>query len=180
MDDYNKNDILQRVLARRRELELEIQKLDVFLSVYKEVSGTEAEAVTAPEPMTGTTVVSVSAVPISHDRNDPMVRPASGIPQKDFNLLVKEIISAQGNPMLPEAIYDEIHRMGRKVGGVKEWDNFRTKLWRAKQFGDLVIIPGAGYWLSDVPNAAVGFIPNVGSIVPESDPATRSSDDGHG
>jgi hypothetical protein len=86
-------------------------------------------------------------------------RKASGMSQIDFTKFVREILIERGRPLESEAIFDEIHTRGRKIGGEQEWENFKTKLWRAKKKEDLALIPGAGYWPNDIPCPAVGYTP---------------------
>lgn len=163
MSDQTPNAVVQRALARRQELEEELRKLDTFLEVWRNLEGADTS-------INAATVVTDTSNPTSGtngaESNQPRTRDAgraaSGISQADFVKLVREILLEGGRPSQPEIILEEMHNKGRHAGGAKEWENFKTKLWRAKQAGKFVVIPGAGYWPPDIACPAVQYEPPNG------------------
>jgi hypothetical protein len=162
--------VVKRALQRRASLEAEIQRIDLFLSLYQEF------AEPAPDPklgplaempeMSGPTGAPTPAAPPapatrgeSREMESPSREPSPrGIGQEDFNSLAQEIILKAGKPMTHAPILEIIHRMGRRIGGKDEAANLKTKLWRAKEAGALVLISGAGYWPTDIDCASVGYV----------------------
>jgi hypothetical protein len=169
MSDQAANPLIQKALERRRELEEELRKLDTFLEVYQRLEKTRVQL--SGSGMLTLSGAVVTDVTVGQSEQDPIVRAetenqrtrprtASGISQPDYVILVRDILRESGRPLQPPEILDEIHKKGRHVGGTKEWDNHKTKLWRAKNNHDVILIPGAGYWLPEVACPSVQYNPS--------------------
>ena len=144
---------IQRALARRAELELEIQNIDIFIAMSKKFSG-------AQPPRPGSSEDG-SAAPVNSSKLQAPEPARRGryiaISQADFATLIRSILLECGSPMGSQSILNAMHSMGRRLGGNDELRNLTTKLWRAQE--EITKIPGAGYWPVDVPCPAASYMP---------------------
>ncbi len=153
------DEAVQRALRRRRELEEEIEQIDLFLSLYERFTGRPA-AVRKPsfsEPQESQeSQDSRSAEERQSGKMDDTMR-GGGMTQKDFADLARELLLEIGQPVNGPALLRKFHERGRRIGGSDEMKNLTTKVWRARD--KIIKIPGAGYWPVDVPCPAVSYVP---------------------
>jgi hypothetical protein len=150
---------LSRALARQQVLSREIEErqeemgdIDTFLSLYRrfaddnapnrmEVSGTPGQDAADKESVVGD------------------LRPAkrTGLAQPDFERIGRELLLARGRPAQRSTFLDLFRERNIVIGGADELKNLGTKIWNARAV--LTNIRGEGYWPTDVPCPAVGYIP---------------------
>jgi hypothetical protein len=140
---------VSRAMARREKLQEEIRQIDLFLSLYQRFSNENGDA-----PSTASPPLSSVGKPRGALSNSK----SFGMSQVEFEKILSEVLRENGRPMEKEAILAKFHAMGRRLGGDKEMNNLKSKLWRATQ-GDFVRIPGAGLWIANLPCPAVNYVP---------------------
>lgn len=150
MNDKVSDAAVRKAIQRRQELEDEIRQIDLFLSLYERFSGQPVAARNLPDSEPHDSGEGEPSTP-----NDAAV--GGGITQKDFVDLARELLLEIERPVNGPSLLRKFHEKGRRIGGTNEMKNLTTKLWRAK---DVIIkIPGAGYWLADVPCPAASYVP---------------------
>jgi hypothetical protein len=158
----NKDITVQKALARRAELQAEIDRIDVFLAVYAQLAeGRSAAEEPTQHPVAEARLSGGSATvdTTNQDIKEAPSRNRDGIPQHDFDKLARQLLIDRGRPIQPDELLSLFRQKGRRIGGHDEYSNFKTKLWRAKDRQKLTLIPGAGYWPKDVPCQEVGYSP---------------------
>jgi hypothetical protein len=145
---------MQRAVARRKELEEEIKKIDIFLSMYQEFASGEGTPLVMPaSPAETSSLVSAASPKERRTRSGRSV----GMAHEAFVQFVRNILLAHGRPMQRDEILEKFHEKGRNIGGADEVTNLKSKLWRAQ--AEIARIPGAGFWPTDVPCPAVSYEP---------------------
>jgi hypothetical protein len=156
---------LSRALARqetlRREIEErqeEVRKIEIFVSLYPQFADddppnrAQASSETAPETGVDENRSAGGDTQQSGKR--------SGLTQPEFERISRELLLARGRPAQRQAFLDLFRERHIVVGGVDELKNLGTKIWNARAV--LTNIRGEGYWPTDVPCPAVGYIPAQG------------------
>ncbi|MDE2100362.1 MAG: hypothetical protein KGL39_24130 [Patescibacteria group bacterium] len=160
---------VRRALARRADLQKEIEQIDLFLMLYKQFSEEDkpVSGIVDDNQITNAAPPSEndSAQVITKMREDLHARRKGGMSQSDTEAVVRDILLANGRPMVIPDLIQRIREKGRIIGGQDEISNLKTKLWRAK--GKITNISGAGYWPSDIDCAVVGYAaPQTGNEWP--------------
>lgn len=166
----NRKQALEREVER---LQAEIREIDTFLALYAKFAGPETfTEMAAAIPMAA--VLSPTTPPVSQTQNGDLIpspeqlehKSADGdlVSQEQFETNVRQVLLDHGRPMQRGRIIAKMRGAGLRIGGRNELKNFGTKIWKARD--KFVNLKSEGYWPSDVPNAAVGYIPSVGSIMP--------------
>jgi hypothetical protein len=157
MTEVTGEEAVQRAQQRRRELEEEIRQIDLFLSLYQHFARDPVSA--------GTTVAPEAPDVLNASRG--RKRAGGGMSQEDFIGLARELLLEIGRPVNGRTLLEKFHKKGRQIGGVDEFRNFNTKIWRARD--RITKIPGAGYWPVDVPCPAVSYVPTPENVEKEGD-----------
>lgn len=124
-------DVITKAEARRAELEAEIERLDVFISMYHSLSGSAA----APQRRSRSQPRSDGDAPRRGSRHALLIERA------------KELIVERGEPMTRTQLVDALEASGMEVGGDDKSKNLGTIIWRAKAFDNV----GDGYWPKGIP-----------------------------
>lgn len=151
MDENASDAAVRRAIQRRQELEEEIRQIDLFLSLYERFSG---------QPVAHRNVLGSEAQEAGESGEASMLDDTgvgSGMTQKDFVDLARELLLEIGRPVNGPGLLRKFHEKGRRIGGADEMKNLTTKVWRAKDA--IIKIPGAGYWPVDVACPAVSYVP---------------------
>lgn len=133
--------VLSKALKRRLELENELAKLDQFIDMYRELEGTNREAVD-----TGGNSPAVNMVAAAL-RGDQMIRPR-GRPA-DFANIMETILKDEGRPMQRGDFVIEVEKRGHLIPSEDKPRYLGTILWRRED--KFQSVEGRGYWLKDVP-----------------------------
>jgi len=182
--------IYKKAIERRRTLLLEVEKIDIFLELYRELSGAPASAIfgevkTAPLQKPDVAFFSEAAPPSG--RTDHFVPPAlmarygeaagddgakpGGMSQAEFNEIGRRLLLAHGRPLTSPELLKRFAEIGKPIGGNDELKNIGTKLWRAKDV--FFNMRGLGYWILDTPCSAIGYEP---AKAPEDTSAATAED----
>ncbi|SDJ72893.1 hypothetical protein SAMN05216338_106242 [Bradyrhizobium sp. Rc2d] len=145
--------VLAKALKRRLELENELAKLDQFIEMYRDLEGTNREAVdtggnsqSQDRPSEVARVGSESAIPIR-----PRGRPA------DFVRIMEGVLKDAGRPLNRAAMVAEIEVRGINIPSQDKPRYVGTILWRARH--KFVHIAEYGYWLKYTALPEVGYDP---------------------
>lgn len=157
MTEVTGEEAVQRAQQRRRELEEEIRQIDLFLSLYQHFAGHRV--------LVGTTVAPEAPDVLNSSRG--RKRAGGGMSQEDFIGMAREFLLEIGRPVNGRTLLEKFREKGRQIGGVDEFRNFNTKIWRARD--RITKIPGAGYWPVDVPCPAVSYVPQPKNAEKEGD-----------
>jgi hypothetical protein len=143
---------VQLALARKRELEAELQEIDTFLELYRKFSKTNGSSDTQQL---------IQSAADHAEQPEKRIR-SRGMSQVDFEQIAREIMLSQETPIYREGLLAEFHKIGRHLGTGDEMGNLKTKLWRATAESKTIVrIPGSGYWPKDVPCPAVNYVPET-------------------
>ena len=132
-------DAYQNALARKQALLQELHKVEQFLALYAEFSGS------ATTPDTGTA-------------HTPETRRASS---KTASATIVdasvEAIEAAGRPLSRQTLLEMLHGRGIQIGGKDPGATLGSALWRAKD--TVVSLKGFGYWLRQRSFPEAGYDP---------------------
>jgi hypothetical protein len=131
------DDAYRNALARRSELTKEIERIDSFIEMYREFSGSPTKAV------------------------DTEARAERGAGAK-IGDVAHAIISAAGRPVPRPELLMSIEATGLKIGGKDPAATLASALWRDKE--RFVSIKNYGYWLKEKPYPHALYDPWIGSI----------------
>jgi hypothetical protein len=152
MTEVTGEEAVQRAQQRRCELEEEIRQIDLFLSLYQQFARDPVSA--------GTTVAPEAPDVLNASRG--RKRAGGGMSQEDFIGMAREFLLEIGRPVNGRTLLEKFREKGRQIGGVDEFRNFNTKIWRARD--RITKIPGAGYWPVDVPCPEVSYAPSPDAV----------------
>jgi hypothetical protein len=136
----------QNALSRRAALVKELERIDTFLSLYKEfdVVGNSAPLPSRVEPPPAST-------------ND-VQRAARGTGAKMLDL-AEEAIREAGRPMLRPDLLRAIEERGLKVGGKDPGATLASALWRDRD--RFISLKGHGYWIKSQRYEPAQYNPNM-------------------
>lgn len=137
--------VLEKAVRRRLELENELVKLDEFIRMYRELQGTSREPVDTggnfgPSPPTRAAAeTSIESSGVIRPRG----RPA------DFANIMETILKDEGHPMQRGEFVEEVEKRGHLIPSEDKPRYLGTILWRRED--KFQSVEGRGYWLKDVP-----------------------------
>jgi hypothetical protein len=152
---------LSRALARQETLRHEIEErqeevreIDTFISLYRRFADdSPPNRAQASEPAPEAAVDEDQSV----DNDTQRSTKRSGLTQREFERISRELLLARGRPAQRRALLALFRERDIVVGGADELKNIGTKIWMARAV--LTNIRGEGYWPVDVPCPDVGYIP---------------------
>lgn len=130
----------------------DLDKIDQFIALWHEFAGVEVEAADGPEE---------ALEPVAHSTTEPRrgKRPR-GNPKKELVAQVsREIIDANGAPMLRAPLFAAVRERGLEIKGADPEMVFSTMLWRMPE--TIIRLPEVGYWLVERPYAPVNYMPGA-------------------
>jgi hypothetical protein len=128
----------------------EIQKIDVFLQLWKQYAKTEGEQ--------GEEVEATPERPNIRRIIDRIEKyQAKRLSRKEYAQKSREIILENGEPMTRGELVVAFRDKGLHIGGTDKRKNMGTIMWRLRD--KFVNIEGRGYWPKDVAYEAVGYEP---------------------
>lgn len=133
------DDAYRNALARRGELVKEIERINSFIEMYREFSGS---------PIKGAI--------------DTETRAERGVGAK-IGDVAHAIITAAGRPVPRPELLMSIEATGLKIGGKDPAATLASALWRDKD--RFVSIKNYGYWLKERPYHHAHYDPQVESIM---------------
>ena len=154
------DEIIARAVAREAELRAELEQIQVFLSVYRKLAATQFQDTSTSPVGAGVTERTATEGDLISTGTDINI-PPQGMRQVEFVPFVRAMILERGRPMQPREILAAFKKKGRHVGGTNEFENLKSKLWRARH--TIVNIGGSGWWPSDVPCPQVSYVPPSGT-----------------
>jgi hypothetical protein len=132
---------IANALKRKREIELEIAKIDQFIEAYELFSGTKVvqdEMISPPDPVENKSAMKGSLT-VSRVRNSPA---------RIADIAARVILDA-GRPLARGELVERIEKHGITIKSDDKPRYVGTILWRnAHRFMN---IEGEGYWLKDRP-----------------------------
>lgn len=129
---------LANALKRRDELLKELQRLQQFIEMYYELSGTNQEEPDMPKRAGNAFVISAETGIIR----------ARGRPA-DFARIMETILKDAGKPLHRGQLVEEVEKRGHSIPSDDKPRYLGTILWRN---GDMFeSVEGRGYWLKGVP-----------------------------
>lgn len=134
---------LQKALKRRDDLLKQLETIDQFIAVYRELAGEEV-----PLPRLAMTTVTPSARAFDSGRApESSIRPAPRPQNPPLEALVPaaiEIMRAKGRPMSRRELHDALTERDLEVKGADPRKTLGAILWRARDYIDS--LEGRGYW----------------------------------
>lgn len=149
-------DEIKKIMEKRERLRREIEKIDTFLKLYRDLTGIHPEH---SEPSTGNAV--------THDTDELRSRgrkrqPATVSPA-DIIPMVRRVLLEQERPMTRSELLDELENRDVRLAGKDKARYLGTILRRARE--EFVNIDNVGYWPKDVPYLRTGYIPRTRRFV---------------
>ncbi len=133
---------VSKALKKRKELQeairvsmKELEKIDEFLRMWRQLTAPENEEDKGAAPETGRLILG---------------RAGYGQTQRAFEQMVRAILQESRRPMQSSEIVEAFQNRGEPIGG----NATRTawnRLWEATKRGTLINVPKYGYWLADEP-----------------------------
>lgn len=131
----------EKALAKKAQLEIELQKVQTFLDMYAEFAGDDQ-----PQPPTEAASPNNSAessfLPIT--------------PYEELENIAIDVLIKNGRPLKRQQFYDAVKATGAIIGGNDERGNFGSKMSRSSR---LINIEGHGYWPKDKACPSAGYFP---------------------
>ncbi len=149
-------EVYDRAVGRIEELRAELQRLQSFVSTYREL----AEEAEEPTPMRAASRQKIVA--FDHRENgDNGTAPARTTPQTELERVVEDVLMAHGAPLRRAELLEHLKARGLVIGGRNEMTNLGSKLSRAQ---GLVNLPKLGYWPKALPFPSSGYLPSSESL----------------
>lgn len=120
------SELIEKARNRLKEIELEAERLRVFLAVAGELSAENGDAGSS----------------IENDTASSGDDPTSATPAEIVEA-VRKLIGEKGRPLTRGTLVKLLNKQGLKLPGVDPVKNLGTVIWRSKQFDNLA---GHGYW----------------------------------
>ena len=151
------NDAYQKALQKRDLLRREIEKIEDFLEVYRELTGTEPVRSEVKAP------VSPARVVRSYGRK----RKRGTVKPSDLAPMVGRILVEHGAPMTRSELLAALAERDVVLAGEDKAKYLGTILWRMREA--FVNLEGHGYWPRELAYDPAGYRPDIdeaiGSIV---------------
>ncbi len=122
--------VVEKAREKLRELEEEVEKLRLFLSVYEELEDDESVDKRIPNESRSST----EPLPEPHASPAEIVESA------------RRLMREKGRPLTRSQLVMLLTERGLRLGGGDKNKNLGTVIWRSKQFDN---IAGVGYWPKD-------------------------------
>lgn len=153
----------RNALARKRELEAELARVDDFLRLYQEFAG---RSPSADETAAAHHTEFVQGKLLQEEQLAPGAPPASRSNRKtgsreEFARVARQVLLDTGRPMSRSEIADAVMARGVHVGGKDKAANVGTLMWRMND--RFVNLPGLGYWPKDVEYSPARYSPTSGA-----------------
>jgi hypothetical protein len=137
----------QKAMEKREQLRNELEKLDDWLEMYRQLVGTEPVRSEA-------TATTNEAQPVkSHGRKR---RPGTVRPS-DLAPMVRRILEEAGRPMTRSELIEALGARDVVLGGTDKAKYLGTLMWRARDA--FVNLEGHGYWPKDEPYPEADYRP---------------------
>lgn len=138
------DDALLKALKRRDNLQAELEKVERFISAYKDLFGTDGErSETAADPVSPGENMRVESA------SRPPVRARRRIRTSDIADIAERVLRDVGRPMQRGELVEELERRDVDLPSDDKPRYLGTILWRnGERFRNL---PGLGYWLQNAP-----------------------------
>ncbi len=121
-------------------LRAKLQKLEVFMATYRELSDDDDLASEVEADAT------TDAQMADHEVEE--VERLRATPQVELERIVEQVLVTHGAPLQRVELFERVKALGVIVGGRNEMANFGSKLSRAEK---LVNLPKLGYWPRSIP-----------------------------
>lgn len=144
-----KDEIYRIAVERARTIRAELQRLEVFISTYEELSAGKSHTEEAHSQTS------------QHDRAEPAsavkeTYPTRGVPQEQLERVVADILLQNGAPLQRQPLFERVKATGIAIGGRDERGNFGSKISRSERF---INLPKLGYWPKDKPCISARYTP---------------------
>lgn len=143
--------IYNRAVRRISELQAELQRLEAFIAMYRELAAVAVKPELSPPPHER----AAHENDYEQDGVNNDDRPRT-TPQAELELVVEQVLLSNGAPLQRFELMERVKALGVIIGGRNEITNFGSKLSRA---GRLVNLPKLGYWPKDQPYELGGYQP---------------------
>lgn len=155
----------QNALQRRANLLKELERLNIFISVYEEMTqpwGQNASADSLDQnannlPTDPQEVVLEAPAGAAGVSESPRKRATGNPKPRDVVEEVKAILARRGHPMTRRQLLAELNVRGMVIQGRNPMKVLGTNLWRAGD--ELVSLEGHGYWFKDQQYHPAGYYP---------------------
>jgi hypothetical protein len=132
---------LANALKRQRDLKLELAKVEQFISMYEELSGTKVQR----DEMLSTS--SVEVVPSPEPQRSFMPKQRN-VPRRIVRA-AKKALETAGHPLTRGELVERVEEMGYEIHSEDKPRYIGTLMWRNEEMFEN--IEGRGYWLKGVP-----------------------------
>lgn len=132
------DDEIQKIMKKRELLRQELEKIDNFLGLYRELVGTEA---VQNEP-------SGNSTDVENLRSRGRKRTPGTVSPSDLGPMIRRILSEHGRPMTRSQLLEALGERDVKVAGEDKAKYLGTILWRMREA--FVNLDGFGYWPRDL------------------------------
>jgi hypothetical protein len=138
---------IKKIMEKRELLRQELEKIDNFLDLYRELTGTEA---VRSEPSAAT---DSAEPPKSHGRKR---TPGTAKPS-DVGPMARRILLDNGKPMTRSELLKALEERDVVLAGEDKAKYLGTILWRMKEA--FINLEGFGYWPKDKPFEPANYFP---------------------
>lgn len=145
---------IKKIMEKRELLRQELEKIDNFLDLYRELTGTEA--VRSEPPVSGSV-----EPPKSHGRK----RTSGTAKPSDVGPMARRILLEHGKPMTRSELLNALEERDVVLAGDDKAKYLGTILWRMKEA--FVNLDGYGYWPRDKPFVPANYDPDVEELYRE-------------
>jgi hypothetical protein len=139
---------IRKLIDRRKVLREELDKIDNFLELYRELLGENVSVEKAPR--------SVVSVDKPRRRRGPPPRPGTVGPH-DLAPMIRDIMLGNGEPMTRSQLLEALEARNVQLAGADKARYLGTILWRMRHL--FINLDGQGYWPIDIAHPGVGYIP---------------------
>jgi hypothetical protein len=146
---------LKKAIARRQALMQEIDKIDNFVSLYREIFGEQLERVPSSEAPSPPSHL-VEKHPI---RKRKKLGKPGAVSVHDVGPQLRGLLEERGRPMKRGELLDALYDRGLRLAGANPAKYLGTILWRMRDA--FVNIEGHGYWPRDLACPEVDYRPDL-------------------
>ena len=142
------DDNIKKIMQKRELLRQEIEKIDSFLNLYRELTGTDAVR-NEPKAVSGD---------VEKLRSRGRKRMPGTVGPSDLGPMMRRILLEHGKPMTRTQLLDALVARDVKLAGGDKSKYLGTIIWRMREA--FINLDGHGYWPKDKPYQAAGYAPH--------------------
>lgn len=139
---------IKKIIEKRELLRQELEKIDNFLDLYRELTGTEAERSEA----------SVASGDIEAPKSHGRKRTTGTAKPSDVGPMARRILLDHGKPMTRSELLNALEERDVVLAGDDKAKYLGTILWRMREA--FVNLDGHGYWPKDQPYEPASYVPD--------------------